>query len=75
MSRDEEREREQRRTPTKGRGGRRGSMTGSGHTRRERECRNDAGSSSSAVAFIDDSSFDEVIEANGSTSSSVESKY
>lgn len=66
MSRDDERERELRRTPTKGRGGRRGSTTGS-YSRR--------GDATSAVAFVDDSSFDEIIEANGSTTNgSTESK-
>ncbi|CAL8110542.1 unnamed protein product [Orchesella dallaii] len=72
MSRDEDREREQRRTPTKGRGGRRGTSTGSGSGYPRRECRDGNGSSASAVAFIDDSSFDEVIEANGSTNGSTE---
>ncbi|ODM95858.1 Protein AF-10 [Orchesella cincta] len=71
MSRDDDREREQRRTPTKGRGGRRGTST-TGSTYPRRECRDGNGSSASAVAFIDDSSFDEVIEANGSTNGTTE---
>lgn len=64
MSRDDEKEREQRRTPTKGRGGRRGS-TACSFSRR--------GDMTSAVAFVDDSSFDEIIEANGTAISSSES--
>lgn len=74
MSRDDECERELRRTPTKGRGGRRGSLTGSNQSRRERECRNEGTNNTSAVAFVDDSSFDEVIEANSASSGTVESK-
>lgn len=66
MSRDDEREREQRRTPTKGRGGRRGSTTGNSFSRRE------ARDGTSAAAFVDDSSFDDIIEANGTAESKID---